>query len=133
MSPRIFVITDGHGQAFLVCHSATFCRSTPLRQGWVAWEYRMCVNGNVSIELNLKINDVSRPSQKPSFHTYIPPDTAPWLWYPTPCGILSSSDTMLGLSKVALLYVYAAVAYAKTVSYDFSVGYVTVCHELPST
>jgi iron transport multicopper oxidase len=33
---------------------------------------------------------------------------------------------MLGLSQVLLLSVYAGAAYAKTVSYDFDVGYVTV-------
>jgi iron transport multicopper oxidase len=33
---------------------------------------------------------------------------------------------MLGLSQALLLSVYAGVAFAKTVTYDFSVGYVTV-------
>lgn len=33
---------------------------------------------------------------------------------------------MLGLSQALLLAVYAGVACAKTVTYDFEVGYVTV-------
>jgi hypothetical protein len=38
---------------------------------------------------------------------------------------------MMALSQVLVFLVYAALAYAKTVSYDFSVGYVTVRLKLP--
>jgi hypothetical protein len=39
---------------------------------------------------------------------------------------------MLGLTQALLLSVYAGAAYAKTVSYDFDVGYVTVSTLIPS-